>query len=268
VIVGAKTFTEQYILSAMIARRVEQATGQSAQLIQSLGSTVAFDALRSSDIDVYVDYSGTLWTTILGRTDVPTRQAVLEEVGAHLDREYGIGLIGSLGFENAYALAVRRADADRLGLRAIGDLAPHAPRMTMGGDYEFFARPEWQSIQQAYDLQFQDRRSMESTLMYQAIAESNVDVISAFSTDGRIAALDLRVLTDDRGAIPPYDAVLLASPRLRRDRPEVLDALAVLAGAIDADAMRRMNLAVDAGGRSPSAVADEFLDRLAPGAAP
>ncbi len=133
----------------------------------------------------------------------------------------------------------------------------------MGGDYEFFGRPERRDIRDAYGLHFASRRSMDSSLMYQAAANGSVDVISAFSTDGRIAALDLRVLEDDRGAIPPYDAVILVSPHLTRRHPEVVEALRRLVGTIDADRMRQMNLAVDEVGRTPADVATEFLRKRA-----
>ena len=103
---------------------------------------------------------------------------------------------------------------------------------------------------------------MDSTLMYQAVAQGTVDVISAFSTDGRIATYDLRVLDDDRGAIPPYDAVVLVSGRVVRAFPDVIDALKRLDGTIDADEMRRMNLAVDEQGLNPSEVAERFLREL------
>ena len=123
----------------------------------------------------------------------------------------------------------------------------------------FFGRPEWRDVRNAYGLEFKSRRSMDSSLMYQAAANGSVDVISAFSTDGRITALDLRVLEDDRGAIPPYDAVILVSPRLSRKYPAVVKALRRLVGTIDADRMRQMNLAVDEHGRTPANVATEFL---------
>ncbi len=268
--IGAKTFTEQYILSAIIARRIERETGHATRRLQSLGSTVAFDALRSGDIDVYVDYSGTVWATIMKRDVVPEDRAeVLREVARFLQDEHGITLVGALGFENAYALAVREADAARLRLRRISDLIPHAAELAIGGDYEFFARPEWAAIQQAYGMEFQRRRTMDASLMYQAVGQSDVDVISAFSTDGRIAAFDLRVLEDDRRAIPPYDAVILASARAVRDFPEVIAALTALTETIDADRMRQMNLAVDQTGDTPERVAERFLATLpaAPGAA-
>ncbi len=260
VVVGSKGFTEQYILSEIVSGQVTAETGLGTTLIQSLGSTVAFDALRSGDLDVYVDYSGTIWATILRReATTENRSEVLGGVERELAADYGVHVVGALGFENTYALAMRSADVRALGLRRISDLIPHAARLVFGGDYEFFGRPEWVSLQERYGLAFAERRTMDPSLMYQAVAQGDVDVISAFSTDGRIAALDLTLLEDDRGAVPPYDAVLLVSDRLMREQPEVVTALQVLVGTIDADRMRAMNLSVDADGLTPRAVAEEFL---------
>ena len=167
----------------------------------------------------------------------------------------------ALGFENAYALAVRRSRARELGLRTIGDLAPHAPRLAIGGDYEFFQRPEWKAVVEKYGLRFREERSMDPSLMYDAVSRGTVDVISAFSSDGRVAAFELELLADDRGAIPPYDAVVLAGKRLAEKHPDVLRALASLGGRISPEAMRTMNLEVDAKGASPRDVARAFLER-------
>jgi osmoprotectant transport system permease protein len=183
---------------------------------------------------------------------------VLAEVDAYLAREHGVSVVARLGFENSYALAMRREDAERAGIEKIGDLAGLAPTLAVGGDYEFFARPEWRSILRTYGLAFREQRSMDPSLMYQAVATGAVDVIGAFSTDGRIAANDLVVLQDERGAIPPYDAILLAGRGLVARHPEAIAALRSLDGAISAEQMRRMNLAVDIGGQSPEAVARAF----------
>ncbi|MFQ5858426.1 MAG: glycine betaine ABC transporter substrate-binding protein [Anaerolineae bacterium] len=258
--IGAKTFTEQYILSEIMARTIHEETGLDTTVMQSLGSTVAFDALRTGELDVYVDYSGTIWATIMKRDQLPDdRTEVLSAVARYLADEHGIVQVGALGFENAYALAMRERQANNLGIRRISDLTPHAPGLSMGGDYEFFGRPEWRDIRDTYGLHFDSKRSMDSSLMYQAAANGSIDVISAFSTDGRIAALNLRVLEDDRGAIPPYDAVILVSPVLVRKHPAVVEALRRLVGTIDADRMRQMNLSVDELGRTPTDVAAEFL---------
>jgi osmoprotectant transport system permease protein len=261
IVVGAKTFTEQYILSRVLATTIANATGSPVDVSASLGSTVAFDALRAGDIDAYVDYSGTIWATIMRRdAESVDRDTVLKEVGRFLEDQHGVVVVGALGFENAYAMAMRRDQAGELRVRSLSDLAPYASRLAVGGDYEFFQRPEWRAIQDRYGLRFREQRSMDPSLMYQAVANAQVDVIGAFSTDGRIAALDLVLLEDERHAIPPYDAVILAGPRVVREHPEAVAALRALAGAIDADRMRRMNLAVDQEGRSPEAVAEEFLE--------
>lgn len=263
VTIGAKTFSEQYVLSELLALWIERATGLATEVRASLGSTVAYDALASGDIDVYVDYSGTLWATILKRTEPPpSRAEALAEVGRFVRECCGVELVAQLGFENAYALAMRARDAERLRVRTIADLVPHARTMTVGGDYEFFSRPEWRAVRDTYGLAFAEQRSMDSSLMYQAAAAGDVDVISAFSTDGRIAALDLVVLEDDRAAIPPYDAVLLVSARLAREHPDVIAALRALEGTIDAERMRAANREVDERGRTPADVARELLGDL------
>lgn len=264
VIVGSKTFTEQYILSSVISLWIEHETGRSTSLIQSLGSIVAFDALAAGEIDVYVDYSGTLWANEMRRAHEKhvERVEVLDEVSRHLEKKHGITLAATLGFENAYALAVRAVDAERLDLHNVSDLIPHATRFVIGGDYEFFARPEWLEVKETYGLRFREQRTMDSALMYQAAATYAVDVISAFSSDGRIVAYGLQVLEDDRNVLPPYDAVILVSARLVNDDPAVVEALTRLDGVIDVDRMRAMNLRVDSYGHAPSTVASEFIEEL------
>lgn len=263
VLIGAKTFTEQYILADILADEIKRETGAQTEVVQSLGSTVAFDALRSGSIDAYVEYSGTIWATLMKRSDTPkVRSDVLHEVERWLQDQRAGVVVGRLGFENTYALAIRGKDARKLGIRTISDLARHASQMSIGGDYEFFQRPEWKALQQAYGLTFSSRRSMDPSLMYQALANGDVDVISAFSTDGRISALDLTVLADDKGVIPPYDAIILASKRLVRERPNVVAALRKLTGTINQERARTMNLAVDRDHRSPADVAAEFIDSM------
>lgn len=260
VVVGAKTFTEQYILSRILAGQITRQTGLTARALESLGSTVAWDALRNGDIDTYVDYTGTLATSVLGQTDPGTdREAVLAAVRAGVETK-GVHLVAALGFENTYALAMRRAQAETLGVGRISDLSARAPSLRMGGDYEIFQRPEWAALVGRYGLSFAEQRTMDPSLLYDAARTEAVDVISAYSTDGRIAAFDLRVLDDDRHAIPPYDAVILASDRLWTTHPEVIAALRGLEGRIDAEAMREMNAAVDAQRSTPAQVAEGWLD--------
>lgn len=248
-VIGAKSFTEQYILSALMAERL-RAEGAPVVRRTGLGSAIAFRALANNEIDAYVDYTGTLWTNVLGRSDRPSRARMLEELELVLKREYGVTLLGPLGFENAYALAMRRDRAEALGISSIAELATHAPRLRMGGDFEFFARPEWDVLRDRYGLQFSALRQFQSTFMYRAVASGEVDVISAFSSDGRIEAYDLLVLQDPLAAIPPYDAVVLISPRRAADA-RLKRTLEPLINAIPVELMREANNKVDGEGLTP-----------------
>jgi len=259
-VIGAKPFTEQYVLAALIEQRLA-ANGLSAQRRDGLGSAVIFNALVAGDIDAYVDYSGTLWANRMGRTDAPPREAVLGEVARWLNATYRIRMLGSLGFENSYALAMTRKKAAVLGIRSIVDLAAHAPHLSIAGDYEFFARPEWKAIAKAYGLAFREQRTMQPDFMYRAAADNEVDVISAYTSDGQIAKYDLVVLDDPRHAIPPYDAILLLSPR-RADDEKLIAALKPLIGTIPVAAMRAANLRASNGDTSADDAARWLAEQI------
>ena len=254
--VGAKTYTEQYILAELLRARLE-AAGISVELAQSLGSTVIFDALVHGDVDAYVDYSGTLWTNVMKRESGVPRWRVLAELEGWLAREHGVRSLGSLGFENTYAIAMRREQAEKLGLHTLADLAREAPHLAMGGDYEFFSRAEWKSVQRAYGLQFARTTSFDPTLLYDAVARGEVDAISAYSSDGRIAANDLVVLADPAGALPPYDAMILLGPRVADDS-RVACALSGL--HVTVVRMQRANAMVDRDKAPPGAAAAWLLE--------
>lgn len=260
VTVGAKTFSEQYILAALIAERLREG-GFEVATREGLGSTVIFDALAEGDIDVYVDYSGTIWSNHMARREIHSSERVLSEMKAWLRSRHGIHVLGALGFENAYALAMKRERAEALGIETLSDLADHSAGLSIGGDYEFFARPEWRSVRNRYGLQFRAQRSFDSSLMYTAVAEGHVDVISAFSTDGRIAAFDLVVLEDPLSALPPYDAVLLLSESAAA-RPALVSALEPLVGRLDDEMMREANRRVDLDGNAPIEVARSLSESL------
>ena len=258
--IGAKSFTEQYVLSGILAGVAREAGAGAVEDVPSLGSTVAFDALVAGELDLYVDYTGTVWATILKREQAGVGRAeVLEEVRTRLDREHGVILLAALGFENTYCLAMREEDAARRGIERISDLRAVAPALEILGDFEFFERPEWRAIEGRYDLHFREERAMDASLMYEALRSGSGDVISAYSTDGRIEADGLAVLEDDLEVIPPYDAVVLASRRFVDRAPGIAEAIRGLSGQIDATVMRRLNARVDLEGRAPVEVAEAWL---------
>jgi osmoprotectant transport system permease protein len=244
-VIGSKPFAEQYILAALIEQRLG-ADGLPARRRDGLGSAVIFAALSAGEIDAYVDYSGTIWSNQMHRDDVRPRAEVSQMVSEWVRDRYQIRMLGGLGFENAYALAVPDRLARELKLQSIADLARHSSSLSIAGDYEFFGRPEWKALVKAYGLAFREQRQMQAEFMYPAAAAGDVDVISAYTSDGRIAQYSLKVLDDPRQALPPYDAILLLSSK-RADDPRVLHALQPLVGAISVETMREANLRTSTG---------------------
>ncbi len=242
VVVGAKGFSEQYILARLIGHRLERA-GYRVSYREGLGSGVAFAALKGGDVDVYVDYSGTIWTNEMKRTDVPPRAAIVQGIDKWAAKQ-DLRLLGSLGFENAYAFAMNGEKAAGLGIRTLDDLVAQAPALNFGADLEFLERPEWAAVKRAYPLKFKSAQAYNPTFMYRAIDSGRADVISAFSSDGRIAAQKLAVLADPRGAIPGYDAILLVGPAHARD-DRFLNAVMPLVGRVPVALMREANYMVD-----------------------
>jgi osmoprotectant transport system permease protein len=226
-----------------------------------MGSTVLFDALRSNTVDVSVDYSGTIWAAIMKRPEPIDRTEMLIEVAKFLKDEYGVISLGRLGFENAYALAMNRDRARELGVQNIAELDPFADRLTLGGDPEFFGRLEWSRVREIYGLDAMRTRGMDSTFMYGAVRDGMVDVITAYSTDGRITAFDLFVLRDPKQAFPPYDAIVLLSPRAAKNQ-QLIETLLPLVNAVTNDMMRSANEMVDIGGLSVEQAAAELQLRI------
>jgi len=261
--IGSKNFTEQIILGEVVAQQVERTTGLRVERRLNLGGTFICDrALRSGDIDVYIEYTGTADTAVF-KNPVETDPA---RVLARLRQDYaaaGVTLLPPLGFENTFAILVRGDDARRLGLRSIGDAAPHAPNWQAGFGYEFLQRADgYPGLKDRYGLKFAAVRAMDLSLIYRALADRQVDVIAGDATSGLIATYDLFMLQDTAHYFPPYDAVPVARSATLLRHPEVRQALESLAGRITIDDMRRLNQAVDAGRRDPAAVAGEFLTQL------
>jgi osmoprotectant transport system permease protein len=224
---------------------------------------VVFKALEGGDIDAYVEYAGTLWTNEMGRSDNPPPARMRAEIVAWLSKRGKAKLLGPLGFENAYAFAVTERTAREHELATLADLARASPQLTLGTDLEFLDRPEWKAVQAAYPFRFAATKRYSPTFMYRALASRDADVITAFSSDGRVAADKLTVLADPRRAIPNYDALLLVSAKCAA-KPRCLAALRPLVGRIPVAAMREANYRVDrdAAKQTPEAAARWLAAKL------
>ena len=263
IIIASKQFSEQYILAQLIGSRLE-AAGYSVEYRDGLGSAVVHNAVASSSIDISVDYTGTIWTNNLKRSDNPGREEMYRIIAEWEETENGVRVLGRLGFENAYAFAMREDRAQELGVKSLEDLVAVAPQLTVGGDPEFFERPEWISVRDAYGMRFGENRNFSPTFMYNALRSGEADVISAYTSDGRIAADRLVVLEDPLEALPSYDAMLMMSPRIADDEA-IAAVLQPLIGAINVEAMREANFAVDREGEgklSPRDAAAQLAETI------
>ncbi len=260
IVTGSKPFAESYLLAELLEAHLES-RGAEVDNRPNMGSTILFDALAQSTVDVYVDYSGTIWATLMKREDAASRLDVQIEVAKYLRETHGVLCVGSLGFENAYSLVMRRDRAAELGVRTIAELAPHAAELKVGGDPEVFGRPEWTRVRDAYGLERIGTVGMQAVFLYDAVRDRQVDVATAYSTDGRIDAYDFVVLEDPRGIFPPYDAIVLVSPRAAGN-VALVNALLELVNRIDARTMREANRWVEVDGLSPDVAGRRLWERV------
>jgi osmoprotectant transport system permease protein len=264
IVVGSKNFSEQVLLGELMAQAIERYAGLPVDRRLNLGGTFICDrAIQTGDIDLYVEYSGTALTAVFKRPVQRDSRAVLEEVRS-LYAESGRTTLAPLGFNNTFAILVRRADAQARGLTRLSQLTQHAPGWRAAFGYEFLERADgFRGLAAAYDLRFREQpRVMDLTLIYRALAEGQVDVIAGDATAGLIEALNLSPLEDDRQYFPPYDAVPVVHSATLLRHPQISAAIARVAGRVTAEAMRRMNYAVDGERADPAVVVRTFLDSL------
>jgi len=264
VVVGAKNFTEQVVLGELLAQEIEAAgAGKVERRFYLAGSYLCQQAIVSGRIDAYVEYTGTALTAILKQPVDRDAERVRETVSKLYEERYGIRVGPGLGFEDTFAMVVRGDDARRSGLKTIADVvrAPEISRLGVG--YEFAERPDGlRGLSAAYGLRFVGSpRTMELGLLYRALAARQVDIVAGNSTDGAIRALDFVALEDDRHYFPPYEAVPLVREESLKRFPQIGVAMERLAGKVDADEMRAMNLAVDSQHRDVGDVVREFRMR-------
>ncbi|MEX2580007.1 MAG: glycine betaine ABC transporter substrate-binding protein [Verrucomicrobiales bacterium] len=262
--IGSKNFTEQIVLGELLAQWIEAKTDLRTERRFNLGGTmICHEALTAGAIDLYVEYSGTALLTLLGRELDPgaSPEDVLEEIRAAYRQRFDLEVLPPLGFENTYAVTIRSDMAKERGWTKISDLVDHASELRAGFTAEFMEREDGlRGLVRVYGLDFGSLGDLAPELMYPAVAQGSVDVIGAFSTDGRILEFDLVTLEDDRKFFPPYEAAPVARRELLDRHPELEPALRELGGLLDGDAMRGLNHAVDVDKRNPRQVVRDFLE--------
>ncbi len=252
--VGSKAFTESVVLGDTLVQVLEEAGFEARHDRAEMQGQLAWLALNNGEIDLYIEYTGTLTEELLIDLDIQS-DAQLDAALA----ERGLKRGPALGFHNNYALGMREAAADELGIRAISDLARH-PELRIRFSTAFMARNDcWPTLRVRYNLPQQDVRGIEHNLAYTALANGSCDVTDVYTTDGQIEQLNLRVLEDDLGHFPAYEAFVLHRADLEERYPGASEALAQLSGQIDETRMTKLNAAVQYEGRQPAEAAASFL---------
>jgi osmoprotectant transport system substrate-binding protein len=265
IVVGSKNFTEQLILGEILKQYLQRACSSPVEgRFYLAGTYICQQALLSGRIDTYVEYTGTALAAILKEPYSGDPSSIYDNVKTAYRQRFNLDVMPSLGFNNSFAMVMRRDDTQRSNLTKLSHLAPYAPGMRLGVGYEFLERKDgYQGLVQTYGLKFAEApRVMDLGLLYRALENRSVDIVAGSNTDGLIEALGLIVLEDDKHYFPPYDAVPIVRPQLLERYPAAANALNRLAARISPDQMRTMNYAVDGKKEDASQVAAQFIATL------
>lgn len=261
IVIGSKNFSEQLILGNILADLIEENTDLEVERKLNLGgSSVVWEAVKSGNVDAYVEYTGTGLVSIMQRQSITDADKTYNIVKEYFDKEYNVEWLEPLGFNNTYVLAVREDTAKKYNLKTTSDLAKVSDELILGCTMEFSDRDDgYKGLKKIYNINFKSLKPVDGGLRYTAVNNKESDVIDAFSTDGLLKAFNLKTLEDDKNFFPPYYAV----PIIRKDTlekyPELKNVLNKLAGQISEETMRELNYKVDKLGEEPGKVANEFL---------
>jgi len=259
VTVGSKDFTESILLSEIVAQMLE-ARNIEVDRKFDLGGNLAHTALVNGQIDLYPEYTGTAFTAILHHQPITDPRAVYDQVRRDYESQFNLQVSPPLGFDNTFAILVRGDEARRLNLKTVSQVAKYSRQWQAGFGHDFINRQDgYPGFSRTYRLQFAGVSDMSLDLTYTALASHKVDLIAGNSTDGRIAALDLVQLEDDRHYFPPYEGVFIIRKDTLAHTGALAEIMQKLDGAISTDEMRKLNYEVDGVKRDKKNVVHDWL---------
>lgn len=261
VVIASKQFAESYILGHMAAILIEEKTDLNVDISKiGMGATeLLHPALAEGQIDLYPEYTGTAWMVVLGQTEmINDRYELYEKVRDMYKEKFNITAMEPIGFQNTFAIAMKRTLAEELGIKTISDLADH-PGLIMVGDSTTFTRPDvYPGLAATYGLDLKES-VVDTAFFYEALKQDLGHVTTCFSTDGRLKEYDFTVLEDDKAFFPPYDAMFVVRSEALEEYEGLKEALSVLSGAINEETMTELNYKVEVEQQDPADVAREFL---------
>lgn len=260
IIVGAKNYTEQDVLGNILTLLIQDNTELKVTYKNQMGSNILFSAMQSGDIDVYVDYSGTVYGNYLKYSEMKSSDEVYDISVKELKEKYKLLMLSPLGFNNTFCLAVTPQTASEHNIKTYSDLAKVSPNFIFGGGFEILNRNDGiPELKKAYNLSFKEEKAIEGVLRYTAIQNNETQVTEAYSTDGMLLEYDLVVLEDDKSFFPPYVAAPIIREETAEKYPELLPLLDKLTNTLTDETMRDLNYKVDVLKENPKDVALAFL---------
>ena len=259
--IATKPMTEQLIMGEMLKFVIERNTGLEARITAGVGGGTSniHPGMESGAFDIYPEYTGTGWNMVL-KEESKYSEELFPQLSEEYERRFAMRWVGMYGFNDTFGIAVRREIAERYDLHDYSDLRRAAPQLTFGAEYDFFERADgYPALCKEYGLNFGRTVDLDIGLKYQALANKQIDVMIVFTTDGRLAAADARVLTDDRNFFPSYRCGNVVRAAVLERHPELVPVLEKLTDSITDEEMAAMNYAVESDGKEPHAVAEEFL---------
>ncbi|MCB2310282.1 glycine/betaine ABC transporter substrate-binding protein [Clostridium tagluense] len=262
VVVASKPMTEQYILAEMITALIEGNTDIKVEKKLGIGGGTSNiqPAMIKGEIDIYPEYTGTGWLFVLKKNLIRDPAKLYEEVKKEYKAKYNIKWLGLYGFNDTYALAIKKSVTDKLNINTYSDLASKSDSLKFGAEPDFYEREDgYKGLQKEYNFKFKEKRELDIGLKYEAINSDNVDVINAFSTDALLKKYDMKVIVDDKNFFPSYFASTLIREETLKKYPELENVLNKLQGKINDKEMIQMNYLVESEKKDPKDVAVEFL---------
>jgi osmoprotectant transport system substrate-binding protein len=263
IVISGKKYTEQVILTHIMAEYLKANTDLEVKVQEALGGVfVLQEAMKKGDIDMYVEYTGTGYLNVLKNEYKPGQSPdeIYDTTKKGYADEFNVAWLEPLGFNNTYALALRGELAEELGVKNYSDLSAKASDLSFGADPEFFERSDgYNALAEAYGFEFSDKKNIDPDLQYTAAKEGEIDVITAFSTDARIKQYGLTILEDDQDFFPPYYAAPIIRQEVLDANPELEGKINELAGILSDDQMRELNAQVNLEKKQPKDIAIEFL---------
>ncbi|MBE9093841.1 glycine betaine ABC transporter substrate-binding protein [Tychonema sp. LEGE 07203] len=263
VVICSKDFTEQVILAEILAQHIEAKTDIKVERELNLGGSLCHQSLATGKIDLYVEYTGTGFTSILKQKPISDPKKVLDYLKQEYPKQFQAEWTEPLGFNNGFAIIMRGDEAKKLNLQTLSQLGKAAPKLRAGFGPEFKDREDgFPGLAKTYGIKFaEEPKELLLGLLYQALQQKEVDVIAGNTTDGLIQSLGLVVLKDDKNYFPPYEAVPVVRSQILEKYPELRPVLAELGGKISEEDMRKLNYQVDGKQEEAGQVAREFLQQ-------